>query len=93
MLNADKSGTVFTMQIEKNDTGKLVIESSWGFGESINKGIVTPDEYLIDKINGNVIPVYFSKGKEGIVLRYVARNDHVTGDSSTYPTKLPSLIR
>ena len=55
MLDADKSGLVFTSQIERGDAGKLVIESSWGLGESINQGLVTPDEYILDKINGNIL--------------------------------------
>ena len=55
MLDVDKSGIIFTSQIEKGDPAKAVIESSWGLGESISQGLVTPDEYIIDKINGNLV--------------------------------------
>ncbi|MEM1804479.1 MAG: phosphoenolpyruvate synthase, partial [Nanopusillaceae archaeon] len=44
-----KSGIMFTIHPVTNDTSKIVIEASWGLGESIVSGEVTPDEYIIDK--------------------------------------------
>ncbi|MEM1634438.1 MAG: phosphoenolpyruvate synthase [Nanopusillaceae archaeon] len=44
-----KSGIMFTIHPVTNDTSKIVIEASWGLGESIVSGEVTPDEYIVDK--------------------------------------------
>ncbi|MEM4841407.1 MAG: phosphoenolpyruvate synthase, partial [Nanopusillaceae archaeon] len=44
-----KSGIMFTIHPVTNDTSKIVIEASWGLGESVVSGEVTPDEYIVDK--------------------------------------------
>ncbi|MEM4758023.1 MAG: phosphoenolpyruvate synthase [Nanopusillaceae archaeon] len=44
-----KSGIMFTVHPVTNDVSKIVIEASWGLGESIVSGEVTPDEYIVDK--------------------------------------------
>ncbi len=44
-----KSGVMFTVDPINNDASKIVIEASWGLGESIVSGEVTPDEYIVDK--------------------------------------------
>ncbi|MEM4680662.1 MAG: PEP/pyruvate-binding domain-containing protein, partial [Nanopusillaceae archaeon] len=44
-----KSGIMFTVHPVTNDVSKIVIEASWGLGESIVSGEVTPDEYIVNK--------------------------------------------
>ncbi len=44
-----KSGVMFTADPVRNDTNTILIEASWGLGESIVSGEVTPDEYYVDK--------------------------------------------
>ncbi|RIB35181.1 MAG: phosphoenolpyruvate synthase [Candidatus Nanoclepta minutus] len=46
---SEKSGVMFTVDPISNDISKIVIEASWGLGESIVSGEVTPDEYVVDK--------------------------------------------
>jgi pyruvate,water dikinase len=55
MIDSEKSGVIYTAQPETADVGTMVIESSWGLGEGIIAGSVTPDEYTVDKMSGNVL--------------------------------------
>ncbi len=49
MVNSEKSGVIFTANPVNNDTSELMINASWGLGEAIVSGTVTPDEYILDK--------------------------------------------
>jgi len=52
MVEARSSGVMFTVNPANGDRSKVRIESSWGLGESVVSGSVTPDSFLVDK------PVY-----------------------------------
>lgn len=49
MVNADKSGVLFTVDPATNDPKVMVIEAAWGLGEVVVSGEVTPDRYEVDK--------------------------------------------
>ena len=51
MVRSDKacSGVMFTIDTESGFREVVLINSSWGLGEYIVKGTVTPDEYLVFK--------------------------------------------
>ena len=39
-----------TIDPKNGDRSKIVIDSSWGLGELVVSGEVTPDNFLIDKV-------------------------------------------
>jgi len=49
MVNARSAGVMFTLHPVTGDRDVIVIESSWGLGEAVVGGKVTPDEYIVDK--------------------------------------------
>jgi pyruvate,water dikinase len=49
MVNAEKAGVMFTLDVRNGDTDKITIEASWGLGEAVVGGKVTPDTYIVDK--------------------------------------------
>ncbi|HZQ99534.1 MAG TPA: phosphoenolpyruvate synthase [Chloroflexota bacterium] len=49
MVNADKSGVMFTVDPANRNPRVLVIEGAWGLGEVVVGGQVTPDRYVVDK--------------------------------------------
>ena len=53
MVNSEKAGVMFTVN---PSTGEEVamIEGSWGLGESVVSGDVTPDHYDVDKKSGKI---------------------------------------
>jgi pyruvate, water dikinase len=50
MIDALSSGVTMTLDPATGDRSKIVIESSWGLGELVVSGEVTPDQFCIDKI-------------------------------------------
>ncbi len=48
MVDSEKSGVVF------NEKGSTIIEGSWGFGNSLAYGLVSPDRYFLDGYSGGV---------------------------------------
>lgn len=55
MIPAEVSGTAFTAHPDTGDKNAIIIESSWGIGESIVSGLITPDRYIVNKKNLKVI--------------------------------------
>ncbi len=51
MVRSDEavSGVMFTIDTESGFQDAIVINSSWGLGENIVKGKVTPDEFIVHK--------------------------------------------
>ena len=49
MVNANAAGVMFTADPITGDKEKIVLESSWGLGESIVSGIVSPDRFTLEK--------------------------------------------
>lgn len=61
MIDSEKSGTVFTINPVNRDKSKIVIETSFGLGEAVTSGLVTPDRYVIDKFSEEVLEKTISK--------------------------------
>jgi pyruvate,water dikinase len=49
MIPAEVSGTTFTAHPDTGDENIIIIESSWGLGEAIVTGSVTPDLFVVEK--------------------------------------------
>jgi len=49
MVNSRSAGVMFTIHPVTGERDKIVIEGSWGLGESVVAGKVTPDEWVVDK--------------------------------------------
>lgn len=58
MIEAEKSGVMFTVDPTTGEN-VVVIEATWGLGESIVGGEVSPDSYKVNK-NGEIIDVRVS---------------------------------
>lgn len=68
MVNSEKSGVMFTANPINNSTDEMMINASYGLGEAVVSGIVTPDEYIIDKKTKKVIEKNISE-KEYMVIK------------------------
>ncbi len=49
MVNAKCAGVMFTVDPVMGDPDKIIIEGNWGLGESIVKGEVSPDHFVVEK--------------------------------------------
>ncbi len=52
LVPADVAAVVFSANPVTGDCGEVIINASWGLGESIVGGTVTPDTYVVDKASG-----------------------------------------
>ena len=55
MVNSRVSGIIFTINPINGDPSKISIDVSYGLGEAVVSGLVTPDTYLIDKVTLDLI--------------------------------------
>ena len=49
MVNSKAAGVIFTLNPVTGDTGQIVIEGTYGLGEAVVSGSVTPDDFVVDK--------------------------------------------
>ncbi|MGI8857828.1 MAG: PEP/pyruvate-binding domain-containing protein [Thermomicrobiales bacterium] len=52
LIPADVAAVVFSANPVTGNRGEVLINASWGLGESIVGGTVTPDTYVVDKASG-----------------------------------------
>jgi len=50
MVNSRAAGVMFTINPTNGDPSKVVIEGSWGLGETVVGGTVNPDKFVVDKV-------------------------------------------
>jgi pyruvate, water dikinase len=55
MVDAEVSGVMFTCSPVSGDPSMVAINASWGLGLAVVGGEVTPDDYLISKVTGEVV--------------------------------------
>ncbi|MEM1734202.1 MAG: phosphoenolpyruvate synthase [Pyrobaculum sp.] len=67
LVNAKSAGVIFTLDPTTGDRSRVVIEASWGLGEGVVRGIVTPDEYVVDKKTLSIVERRISVKKVAVV--------------------------
>jgi len=55
MANAYTAGVMFTIHPANGDRSVIVIDSNFGFGESVVSGEVTPDNFVVNKVTLDII--------------------------------------
>ncbi|MCP8322458.1 MAG: phosphoenolpyruvate synthase, partial [archaeon] len=72
MVNAKAAGVMFTLHPVTGDRSKIVIESTWGLGESLVSGSVTPDRFVVDKDTMKIVEreiahktVFYTRDEKG----------------------------
>ena len=73
-INSEVSGVGFSINPINNDYDEAVINSNFGLGESVVGGIITPDEFIVNKITKNIISEKLGS-KEKIVKLNENRNE------------------
>jgi pyruvate, water dikinase len=79
MVNADRSGVMFTVDPVSRDPDRLVIEAAWGLGEAIVGGLVSPDRYVVEKSTRRIVERRIGR-KELLLMRDAATGDTVRID-------------
>lgn len=55
LVHARASGVAFSVHPVTGNPHRMVIEGSWGWGEAVVQGLVTPDHIEVDKSDGRVL--------------------------------------
>jgi phosphoenolpyruvate synthase/pyruvate phosphate dikinase len=55
MVDAEVSGVMFTCNPVSGDPSMVALNASWGLGIAVVGGELTPDDYLVSKITGEVV--------------------------------------
>ncbi|MGZ8411323.1 MAG: phosphoenolpyruvate synthase [Gemmatirosa sp.] len=79
MVNADRSGVVFTVNPATRDRSRVVIEGAWGLGEVVVLGQVTPDHYEVDKATREVV------GRAVARKEFLLTRDPASGETVRVP--------
>jgi len=74
MANAEKAGVMFSLDPSTGEQ-KVIIEGSWGLGETIVSGSVSPDTYVVDRASKKII------SKNIATKNIMAIRDPVTGNT------------
>jgi pyruvate,water dikinase len=67
MIQSQISGVCFTVHPIVKDKNQMVIEAVWGLGEILVSGQITPDSYVVDKRNFEILDVNISSQTKMIV--------------------------
>ena len=55
MVRSFTAGVMFTLNPSTGDAATVVIDSNWGYGESVVSGEVTPDQFQVNKITMDIV--------------------------------------
>jgi len=79
------SGVIFTLDTESGFPDSIEISGSWGLGEMIVQGKVTPDEFIVFKKT-------LGKNRVQGLAKLVKKNEHIPIIKKTLGTKLAKMI-
>ncbi len=65
MVESEESGIAFSVHPVTQDKNQLILEAGLGLGESIVSGQITPDSYIVDKQNWNILSVNVGEQTKG----------------------------
>jgi pyruvate,water dikinase len=67
MIRAHKSGVMFTADPVRKTLAHIVIEAVFGLGEGIVSGLITPDQYVINRSDGSLVREFVAPQLTAIV--------------------------
>ena len=99
MVPSDVSGILFTANPATGERSEIIINASFGLGEAVVGGQVTPDTYVLDResltaketIIGSKEQKIVSDGDDGTRLEEIAKNER--GQSSLSNDEISELAR
>ncbi|MDR3575930.1 MAG: PEP/pyruvate-binding domain-containing protein [Anaerolineaceae bacterium] len=93
LVPAEAAGVMFTANPANGERSQVMISASWGLGEAVVGGLVTPDTLIVDKDSGRLIKretaikdvqtVLLENGTEEQPLPQARREEQVLSDSQT----------
>lgn len=69
MVYSKSAGVIFTLDVSNGNPDLVLIEASYGLGEFVVQGKVTPDEYLVDKATLKIVKKNIPKKKIQLIRK------------------------
>jgi len=94
MVNADRSGVLFTSDPRGKRKNTMILESIYGLGEAIVSGLVTPDQFAIEKQTGKILKQNINK--QSVQIKFLNGNNETCSvpiDKQDEPSLNPDLIK
>ncbi len=90
MVRADTSGVAFSINPVTGDDSEIMVNSSWGLGETVVSGLVSPDMFTVQKPDMQITGREISQTKS--VRHVVAQDGSIEEQSVPYADAMqPSL--
>ncbi len=89
MVDPRSAGVAFSINPLDGDPNIVVIESIWGLGEYIVRGVITPDKFVVEKQSLNVVEKFISKKDRELVYdpeRRANLDKQVPGERAEKPS-------
>jgi len=67
MVDSEVSGVLFTANVVNNNKEQMMINSTWGLGETIANNAVTPDMIVINKGNFRILRTVVGEKKKSSI--------------------------
>ena len=83
MVNADRSGVMFTADPATGDRSHIVIEAAYGLGEVVVEGQVEPDTYTVAKDGPTVLVTRIGEKSHAVVRGTAGHDRRVTCEPAT----------
>ena len=66
MVNSEKAGVAFSVHPVTENKNNIMIEGSWGLGEAVVSGQVTPDGYVVEKKSKKTLDKNIAEKSRGL---------------------------
>jgi len=74
MVESEISGIAFTVHPVTKNKNQMIIEASFGLGEAIVSGQITPDSYVLDKRNFQILDINLASKTKMLVRKNIGGN-------------------
>ncbi len=80
MVNSEKAGVMFTVNPINKNQNEAIIEGSFGLGEMVVSGQVTPDNYIVSKNPLEIIKITINEKNTALYRNKEGDNEEITLD-------------
>ncbi|MCO7223355.1 PEP/pyruvate-binding domain-containing protein [Pleionea sp. CnH1-48] len=67
-VNSEIAGVGFSINPITNDYDEAVIDASWGQGEAVVSGLVTPDQFIVNKVTEQTLKTQIGSKQQSLLL-------------------------
>ncbi len=89
MINSEVAGILFTANPVTNKRDEAVVNASWGLGEAIVSGLVSPDTFVVHKRDGTILSREIAN--KDLMIEYAAEGGTIERDVPRERREVPAL--